>query len=174
MSRSGILESLRNDQSRPQVPAAGSSESRGRRTAATGFVTSPRGRDRPPNVDRAPSGRRLRQPEHAARLCRRAPPARRLARRPRARRCESRRLPPRAPRRGPRLFERLDGGRRGVLPREARRPAHSCRRTHGSTARRLPADRLRSRPGPDAAVWGSRTWRPCSPPVTDHDGAGAA
>ena len=42
----------------------------------------------PPDGDRAPAGRGLRQPEHPTGLRRRAPAARRLARRPRAPRCD--------------------------------------------------------------------------------------
>ena len=45
------------------------------------------------------------------------------ARRPAAPRCDPGGLPRRAARRWPRLLERLDGGCRGVLPREARRAA---------------------------------------------------
>ena len=67
----------------------------------------------------------LRQPEHASRLRQRAPAPRRLARRPRVPRRDAGRLPRRAARRRPRLLECLDGGRRRVLPREARRTAHA-------------------------------------------------
>ena len=98
---------------------------------------------RPPAGDRAPPGRGLGQPEHPAGLRRRAPPSRRLARRPAAPRCDPGRLPRRAARRRPRLVERLDGGRRGVLPREARRAAHSRRRADGPGAGWVPADRRR-------------------------------
>ena len=64
-------------------------------------------------------------------------------RRPAAPRCDPGRLPRRAARRRPRLVERLDGGRRGVLPREARRAAHSRRRADGPGAGWVPADRRR-------------------------------
>ena len=50
----------------------------------------------------------------------------------------------RAARCRPRLVERFDGGRRGVLPREAGRAARSRRRADGPGAGRVPADRLRS------------------------------
>ena len=63
-----------------------------------------------------------------------------LARRPRAPRRDPGRLPRRAARRRPRVVERLDGGGRGVLPRETRRPAHSRRRADRPGARRVPAD----------------------------------
>ena len=87
----------------------------------------------------------LRQPEHPARLRRRAPAARRLARRAPAPRCDPGRLPRRAARRRTRFVERLDGGRRGVLPRKARRSTYSRRRADRSGPGRLPADRQRSR-----------------------------
>ena len=73
-----------------------------------------------PTATAAPAGRGLRQPEHPAGLRRR-----RLARRPRAPRHDPGRVPRRAARRRPRLVERLDGGRRGVLPREAGRTARA-------------------------------------------------
>ena len=77
-------------------------------------------------------------------LRRRAPASRRLARRARAPRRDPGRLPRRAARRRARLVERVDGGRRGLLPREAGRAARSRRRADGPGARRLPADRQRS------------------------------
>ena len=53
---------------------------------------------------------------------------------------------------GARFLERLDGGRRGVLPREARRSAHSSRRADSPGARRVPEDRRRSGARTSAAV----------------------
>ena len=104
------------------------------------------------DADRAPPGRGLRQPEHPTGLRRRAAAARRLARRPAAPRCDPGRLPRRAARRRPRGGERLDGGCRGVLPREARRATESVRRTDRQGARRLPADRRLPRPRPSRPV----------------------
>ena len=80
----------------------------------------------------------------------------RLARRPDAPRCDPGRLPRRAARRRARFLERLDGGRRGVLPCEARRAAHARRRADGPGARRVPADRRRSGTRTGAAVRGFR------------------
>ena len=45
----------------------------------------------------------------------------------------------------------FDGGRRGVLPREAQRPAEPGRRAARPSVGRLPADRLRSRSGSGSA-----------------------
>ena len=60
-----------------------------------------------------------------------------------------------AARRRPRGLERLDGGRRGVLPREARRAARSHRRADRPGARRVPADRRSS--GTLSACWPTST-----------------
>ena len=120
-----------------------------------------------PDTDRAPSGRGLRQPEHPTGLRRRAPSARRLARWPRAPRRDSGRLPRRAARRGSGRLERLDGGRRGLLPREARRSAHSRRRADGPDAGRVPAHCRRSGARTGAAV---RALRPSAARAPDLRG----
>ena len=72
----------------------------------------------------------------------------------RARRRGAGRLRRRTARRRPRLVERLDGGRRDVLPREARRAAHSRRRADRPGAGRLSADCWRSGARTSAAVRG--------------------
>ena len=120
---------------------------------------SRRGRARAPADDRPPPRRGLHQPEHPPGVLRGAPPPRRLARRPATRGCDPRRLPRRTSRPGPGAGERVDDGGRGVLPGPPRQGAEPGRGTDGPGPGRLPADRRRSRPGPDAAVRGRRPRR---------------
>ena len=123
----------------------------------------------------APPGRGLGQPQRPTGLRQRAPAARRLARRPRARRRGPRGVRCRTARRRACFLERLDGGRRGVVPREAQRPADPGRREDRPGAGRLPADRRRSGAPAGAAVRGLGSLRPCLrhlPP--GRGGAGAA
>ena len=60
--------------------------------------------------------------------------------------------------------ERLDGGRRGVLPREAGRAARSRRRADGPGARRVPADRLDVRFVKDGVARAIRTLQALTKP----------
>ena len=75
-----------------------------------------------------------------------------LARRARAPRRDAGRLPRRAARCRSRPLERLDGGRPGVVPREARRSASPGQQTYGPGARQEPADRRRLRGWAGATV----------------------
>ena len=115
----------------------------------------------------APPGRGLGQPQRPTGLRQRAPAARRLARRPRARRRGPRGVRCRTARRRACFLERLDGGRRGVVPREAQRPADPGRREDRPGAGRLPADRRRSGAPAGAAVRGlgscGRAFATCHP-----------